>query len=448
MAQTLTFSREQLLTLADSLRSQNPGLTQSQLLTLAQNEISVIIPISLITTSEPPRLALPQRIFSLQLGTQVYTDPVQWTQRWRELFAQAESRGVAVTRGQYQLQAQRDVVTRTNAALSAAAATATETTAAQFVTDVVVTDVEILSSAVVVEFSNGTSRSLPILGPKGDQGPAGPGPTITIGTVVESESPFVTAIGSNGNYTLNFGLKTGGSDIITTGSYDNPSWITSLSKVKVGLGNVTNDAQLKVSANLSDLSDPAEARLYIGLGNVTNESKATMFANPQFTGTVTGITAAMVGLGNVTNESKATMFATATLTGSTEINSVGVGVSASGVTGEIRATNEITAYYSSDRRLKENIEPIANALDKLAKITGVMFDWRDEVIAARGGEDGYFVRRRDTGVIAQDVEAVLPEAVAEREDGVLAVRYDKLAGLIIEAIKELKIEIDQIKSKL
>lgn len=53
----------------------------------------------------------------------------------------------------------------------------------------------------------------------------------------------------------------------------------------------------------------------IGLGNVTNESKSTMFTNPAFTGTTTGITATMVGLGNVTNESKATMFTNATFTG-------------------------------------------------------------------------------------------------------------------------------------
>ena len=53
----------------------------------------------------------------------------------------------------------------------------------------------------------------------------------------------------------------------------------------------------------------------IGLGNVTNESKATMFTNPTFTGTVSGVTASMVGLGNVTNESKATMFASPTFTG-------------------------------------------------------------------------------------------------------------------------------------
>ena len=74
-----------------------------------------------------------------------------------------------------------------------------------------------------------------------------------------------------------------------------------------------------------------------------------------------------------------------------------------------------------------------------------MFDWKDEVVAEKGGEDGYFVRKHDTGVIAQEVEAVLPEVVAERDDGYKAVRYEKLAGLIIQAINELADQVDALK---
>ena len=124
---------------------------------------------------------------------------------------------------------------------------------------------------------------------------------------------------------------------------------------------------------------------------------------------------------------------------------LGIGTGTLGATGSIRATNEITAYYSSDERLKENIQPIDNALGKLRKLKGVMFDWKDEVVAEKGGEDGYFVRKHDTGVIAQEVEAVLPEVVAERNDGYKAVRYEKLAGLIIQAINELADQVDALK---
>lgn len=142
--------------------------------------------------------------------------------------------------------------------------------------------------------------------------------------------------------------------------------------------------------------------------------------------------------------------ATASLTGDAypQYSALGVGTAASGTTGEIRATSEITAYYASDRTLKENIVPIDNALTKLRQLTGVMFDWTDEEMTRRGGEDGYFVRKHDTGVIAQDVEVVLPEVVATREDGHKAVRYEKMAGLIIQAINELADQVDEIKKKL
>ena len=125
-----------------------------------------------------------------------------------------------------------------------------------------------------------------------------------------------------------------------------------------------------------------------------------------------------------------------------------VGTTGFGAVGEIRATNNITAYYSSDRRLKSNVETISNALTKLRTLQGVMFDWNDDLIEAQGGEDGYFVRKHDTGIIAQDVEKVLPEVVAERNDGYLAVKYEKLAGLIIQAINELADQVDDIKKKL
>ena len=118
--------------------------------------------------------------------------------------------------------------------------------------------------------------------------------------------------------------------------------------------------------------------------------------------------------------------------------SLGVGTDASGITGEIRATNNVTAYYSSDITLKENISPIGNALDKLSQISGVEFDWTKDYIDDHGGEDGYFVRKHDVGVIAQEIKKVLPEVVAERQDGTLAVRYEKIIALLIEAVKELR----------
>jgi hypothetical protein len=134
--------------------------------------------------------------------------------------------------------------------------------------------------------------------------------------------------------------------------------------------------------------------------------------------------------------------------GSAYFPSLGVGTAASGTAGEIRATNEITAYYSSDARLKENVVLIADPINKLMKIRGVEFDWTDENIKSRGGEDGYFVRKHDIGVIAQEVEAILPEIVATRDNGYKAVKYEKIIPLLIEAIKEQQTQINHILERL
>jgi hypothetical protein len=129
------------------------------------------------------------------------------------------------------------------------------------------------------------------------------------------------------------------------------------------------------------------------------------------------------------------------------ITSLGVGTAASGTTGEIRATNNVTAYFSSDRKFKENVVSVANALEKVQAIGTKTFDWTDEYIASKGGEDGYFVQKNDFGVIAQDVQAVFPEAVRSREDGSLAVDYEKLGTLAFQAIIELTERVKALEVK-
>ena len=120
-------------------------------------------------------------------------------------------------------------------------------------------------------------------------------------------------------------------------------------------------------------------------------------------------------------------------------NALGVGVNPSGTSGRIDASNDIVAYSTSDRRLKENITPIANALEKVKALTGVEFDWKEETKHVHGYEG------HDTGVIAQEVKNVMPTAIRENESGYLSVRYEKLIGLLIEAVKEQQAEIDALK---
>ena len=128
-----------------------------------------------------------------------------------------------------------------------------------------------------------------------------------------------------------------------------------------------------------------------------------------------------------------------------QFNSLGVGTAGSATAGEIRATNNVTAYYSSDRRLKENIRDISDALAKVSAIGGKLFDWTDEYIESHGGEDGYFVQKSDFGVVAQDVQEHFPVAVRTKQDGTLAVDYEKMCALAFAAITELRAEIEELK---
>lgn len=104
--------------------------------------------------------------------------------------------------------------------------------------------------------------------------------------------------------------------------------------------------------------------------------------------------------------------------------------------GAVRVKGDITAFYSSDTRLKKNISPIKNALDKVSSISGNTFEWNEKSL--NEGEE--------VGVLAQEIEKLgLPNVVTTRENGYKAVRYEKLVPLLIEAIKELKGEIEDLK---
>jgi hypothetical protein len=127
--------------------------------------------------------------------------------------------------------------------------------------------------------------------------------------------------------------------------------------------------------------------------------------------------------------------------GDYQFNSIGVGTAASTVTGEIRATGDITAFYSSDIRLKENIQPIENALEKVNQISGNTYDWKE------GYEEIHSHKGNDVGVIAQEIEQILPQIVTNRDNGYKAVQYEKIIPLLIEAIKELSARINTLENR-
>ena len=113
----------------------------------------------------------------------------------------------------------------------------------------------------------------------------------------------------------------------------------------------------------------------------------------------------------------------------------------SGATGNtIRCVGDVVAFYSSDERLKNNIEPIKNSLDIVGELTGYEFDWDEEA------QDVY--TGHDIGVLAQEVERVLPDLVETREyNGYKAVKYEKIIAVLINAINELAQEVKELKGK-
>ena len=119
----------------------------------------------------------------------------------------------------------------------------------------------------------------------------------------------------------------------------------------------------------------------------------------------------------------------------------GTGYAALGT--NIWTSGNVTAY--SDIRVKKNIERIPNALDKVCRLNGYTFE-RTDVKFDNEGEPTVPVKQ--TGVIAQEVLEVLPEAVTGDEENHYSVAYGNMVGLLIESIKELKAEVDDLKAQL
>ena len=255
----------------------------------------------------------------------------------------------------------------------------------------------------------------------------------------------------------------------------------------VGLGNVTNESKGTMFASptfTGTVSGVTAA--HVGLGNVTNESKGTMFASPTFTGTVAGVTKSHVGLGNVENTALSTYtgdggaldnqyitngagyissFDITTQTDSkylrSNANDTATGIitlsnsTAStnkttgalivtggvGISGALNVGGDVVAYASSDERLKDNIELISNPIEKVQSLKGVTWNWNENA-------DELQQSLPNVGVIAQDVEKILPQLVTDRDNGFKGVDYAKLTGLLIEAIKEQQKQIDELKSKI
>ena len=164
-------------------------------------------------------------------------------------------------------------------------------------------------------------------------------------------------------------------------------------------------------------------------------------------GGITGVTVAPVAnsvlLGNTTNR-WAGAFITANVSGLAAFGANttfddNIVVDHNMTANNVYALNDIVANYSSDQRLKDNVSVITEPIDKLKAIKGVRFNWNSGIEDNRVGKPEF-------GVIAQDIESVMPESVATNHAGYMSVNYNHLIALLIEAVKALETRVETLEN--
>ena len=251
-------------------------------------------------------------------------------------------------------------------------------------------------------------------------------PTQTVQALISTGAPRVSY--SNGAIIWRVGFESNAntSFIVDTGS--------GTRKLSVSpSGDLTIAGNMNVGNNLTVANDLT----------VTNDLTVNGTINGSISGSSGNASTVTNGVYTVGNQSIAGI---KTFTNNTPSTSRSTGsvviIGGLGVSGAINAGGEITAFATSDRELKTNIENIVGALSKIERLNGVTFNWND--LAKKFENKDTSVK--EVGVIAQEVNQVLPEVVTIRENGYMAVRYEKIVPLLIEAIKELHEEIKTLKN--
>lgn len=269
---------------------------------------------------------------------------------------------------------------------------------------------------------------------------SGVGPTIhKLGTFVGAGATLLDFRGSGiATVTVNSGIATifveggGGGDTLQTQIYKEVFSVTDVGVVSFTLANPYSTGYVDVFVNGAKLSSTDFTETSPNI--ITLSSTAAIGDNVEFVNyqtVATGFTTASFatqayGLINSPN-------ITVTDITARNVNASGILTAANIITAGIVTALDFNA--TSDRNLKTNIEVISNPLEKIVQINGVSFNWKES-------------NQSSAGAIAQEVEQIMPQIIHDNDKGYKTLNYNGLIGLLIESVKELKSEIEDLKSKL
>jgi hypothetical protein len=269
-----------------------------------------------------------------------------------------------------------------------------------------------------------------------NQNTSGNATTATTATNLAGGSAGTVPYQSAANTTAMLAAGSSGQVLQSNGA-SAPSWVAATAAANNGtLTMAVSGTGLSGSASFT--ANQAGASSFTVTSNATSANTVSAIVARDASGNFSAgtITASLTG-----NASGSAATFTSTSQNS-QFNSIGVGTAGSGTAGEIRATNNVTAYYSDDR-LKTRLGSIENALDKVKTLDTFYYE-ANEVAQALG-----YTPVREVGISAQQVQEIMPETVAPApiDDKYLTVRYERLVPLLLAAIKELEAKVAALEAK-
>lgn len=245
-------------------------------------------------------------------------------------------------------------------------------------------------------------------------------------------------------------INLGGNNIENVNNFELEGALTAITGSTVNLTSTTLTLPALGNLNANNLTLATNGQLQMGGGSsAVNFSQvpagSISFPNGMNIGTVTNLASS----GTVSFATAASVTAS-NLNVQTTLNAGGNGFQVDNTgnttTKDLNANGNITATgtcCSSDRRFKKNIQPLTGGLEKIMDLQGVEYDWRCEEFADRAFTDAHQI-----GFIAQDIEEIIPEMVLTQADGYKAVSYNKLAPVLVEAVKEQQAIIDAQREEI